>query len=165
MYPASSSLRAWTLRLPSVVFIRFLSALKVSDSFAARALMIPSRKRSWINRSRFGAALFCFETARGSESGSCLRKLSFFAVDCLATVFPHNNCTKQHMQPAKADCHKPVGKRRRTKERKRPKSHETQTHRGNCPDREHAARDHAGAVKQKPHTRNRVDESGANQDN
>ena len=49
---ASSSFRACTLRLPSVVSSRRLSSLNVRRSLTASALMMPSRRRSWISRSR-----------------------------------------------------------------------------------------------------------------
>src|SRR6185369_17718863 len=106
----SSSLRACTLRFPSVVFISFFRSLNVNDSFAASALMIPRRKRSWIKRSRFGAALFSFvrATCVSGVSAGDFCGIVFLAVDCLATVFPHNNCTKHEVQAAKARGHKPV---------------------------------------------------------
>ena len=56
MYLASSSLRAWTLKFPSVVLSNFFRSLKVSDELAARALIIPKRMRSWIKRSKSGIA-------------------------------------------------------------------------------------------------------------
>src|SRR5690606_12091151 len=45
MYDASSSLRACTLRLPSVVSRSAFSSLNVRDSLTARALTMPSRMR------------------------------------------------------------------------------------------------------------------------
>ena len=54
--------------------------------------------------------------------------LSYFAVDCLATVFPHDNRSKQNVQPAKARGHKPVGINRRAEQRDCAEEHKTQTH-------------------------------------
>src|SRR5258706_15192844 len=51
-YPASSSLRTCTLRLPSVVSSSALISLKVSDSAAASALTMPRRMRWWMRLSR-----------------------------------------------------------------------------------------------------------------
>src|SRR5215467_3532217 len=45
-YSASSSLRAWTLRFPSVVLRTRLRSLKLSESLVASALTMPSRIRS-----------------------------------------------------------------------------------------------------------------------
>src|SRR5438309_6074575 len=55
MYCASSSLRACTLKLPSVVLRSAFSSLKVNASFTASALTMPSRTRSWIRRSSSAA--------------------------------------------------------------------------------------------------------------
>ena len=46
MYAASSSLRAWTLRFPSVVCSSRFSSLNVSRSLTASALTMPRRSRS-----------------------------------------------------------------------------------------------------------------------
>src|SRR5262249_24035513 len=102
-------------------------------------------------------------SARESSVESCLR--SCFAVDCLATVFPHNNCTKQQMQPAEADCHEPVYPDRRAEEREGAQNHKKQTHRGYCSDREHATSNHARAVKQEPTAGNCVAQSGSKKNN
>src|SRR5277367_1472275 len=56
MYCASSSLRAWTLRLPSVVLRTRLRSLKLRESLVARALTIPRRMRSWMRRSSSGSS-------------------------------------------------------------------------------------------------------------
>src|ERR1700741_4124096 len=110
-------------------------------------------------RSRFGAALFCFElTARDSVTASCFR--SCFAVDCLATVFPHNNRSKKEMQAAKTEGHEPVGPIRRAEECECTQGHETETHGRHGPYRKHTAGDHTGPIKQKPHAGNRIELSG-----
>src|SRR5256885_377897 len=54
-YCAPSSLRAWTLRFPSVVLRSVFSSLNVSASFTASALTMPRRTRSWIRRSSSAA--------------------------------------------------------------------------------------------------------------
>ncbi len=46
MYPASSSFRAWTLRLPSDMPSSPFSSANDRRSFTARAEMIPNRWRS-----------------------------------------------------------------------------------------------------------------------
>ena len=70
MYAASSNLRAWTLKLPSVADISFLRSLKVRVPAAANALRMPRRKRSWTTRSKSGAGSMCLcSLAREAASG------------------------------------------------------------------------------------------------
>src|SRR5829696_4440926 len=111
--------------------------------------MIPRRNRSWIKRSRFGAALFSLvrATCESGASASGFWGTVFFAVDCLATVFPHNNCTKHYVQTAETCGHKPVGERGRREQRKGAESHQTDAHNRHYFDGVHAAGDHARSVK------------------
>ena len=57
---ASSSLRAWTLRLPSVVCSSRLRSLNVSRSLTASALTMPRRRRSWMSRSSSSGLRFAW---------------------------------------------------------------------------------------------------------
>src|SRR5688572_32398145 len=157
MYPASSSLRACTLRLPSVVFIKFFRSLKVSDSLAASALIIPRRRRSWIKRSRLGAALFSLagDACVLGTSATGFWGTVFFAVECLATVFPHNNCTKNQVQAAETGSHKPITKLGSEK-CDGAQRHQADSHDRNDFNGVHAAGDYPGTVKQQQHAGDRV---------
>src|SRR3989449_6641007 len=90
MYCASSSRRACTLKLPSVVLSRALSWLKLNDSLTASALTMPRRTRSWISRSSSAAR----EPPRSLLS-PCSTASVFRAAPCLATVPPSNG----HAEP------------------------------------------------------------------
>src|SRR5688572_3234892 len=166
MYPASSSLRACTLRLPSVVFIKFFRSLKVSDSLAASALIIPRRRRSWIKRSRLGAALFSLagDACVLGTSATGFWGTVFFAVECLATVFPHNNCTKNQVQAAETGSHKPITKLRSEK-CDGAQRHETNSHDRHHLDGVHSAGDYARTVKEQPHAGDCVGHSCLDQHN
>src|SRR5271165_1175837 len=100
-YCASSSRRACTLRLPSVVRSTFFNSLKVNESLTARALTIPRRIRSWMMRSRYGSA---FSTDDWSVlTGLAERFLPgttslFRAALALATVPPRNQESENDMQ-------------------------------------------------------------------
>src|ERR1017187_8111292 len=67
-YPDSSSLRAWTLKLPSEASSSFLRSLKVKDSFTVRALRMPRWRRSWTRRSNLEASPTASRTGRLSRS-------------------------------------------------------------------------------------------------
>src|ERR1043165_5871538 len=106
-----------------------------------------------MRRSRCGAALFCLALC-ARVSVAFVSCLVCFAVDCLATVLPHNNRSKQDVQSAKSRSHKPVVISRWTEDGDRAEEHETDTHCWNCSDRKHAAGDHARAIKQQPQAGN-----------
>src|SRR6266496_5750970 len=91
-YPASSNLRACTLRLPSDVSSSFLSSLKVSDSFTESALRIPRRKRSWTNRSTLDASPTASSTGRLS--------FSFRTVFDLPAILHRDDRPEKDMQAA-----------------------------------------------------------------
>src|SRR5208283_5614737 len=104
-YCASSSRRAWTLRLPSVVRSTFFNSLKVSESLTAKALTMPSRIRSWMIRSRCGSAFSTDDWSAFTgladrflpETTSVLRA----ALD-LATMPPCDQKSKYDMQSAES---------------------------------------------------------------
>src|SRR5947208_5412220 len=118
-YCASSSLRACTLRFPSVVRSRRLRSLNDSHSLAARALTIPRRRRSWISRSR----------SRGVRRSRCSRESVVVSRELtplrstlacrlstldsrlstrLATVLPRNHQSDADMQAAETGGHEAV---------------------------------------------------------
>src|SRR5262245_37571092 len=161
MYPASSSFRACTLRLPSVVCSRPFSSLNVSDSFAARALTIPSRIRSWIRRSSApGVASVAFpRTPRnGSFSSSRFRAppRGSGAAACLATVPPRDLDPEHDVNHPKPGYHQPLSGSRGREQRCRPEYHETESHHRNDPNGERSAGYHRGSVKKQPDTRQQV---------
>src|SRR5437879_2116091 len=102
MYCASSSRRACTLKLPSVVLSRALSWLKLNDSLTASALTMPRRTRSWISRSSSAAR----EPPRSLLS-PCSTASVFRAAPCLATVPPSNDHTEPDVQAAEPRGHEP----------------------------------------------------------
>src|SRR6185436_4252331 len=126
MYFASSSLRAWTLRLPSVVSSSAFRSLKVSESLTASALTMASRIRSWMMRSRL-VALGSDLGARGSglaaRDSRLAARFSFFvsrstrAAD-LPAMFPRDDETEQDVKAAEAGGHEKIAVRRRSQERR-----------------------------------------------
>src|SRR6266702_1745162 len=108
MYCASSSRRACTLKLPSVVLSRALSWLKLNDSLTASALTMPRRTRSWINRSSSAAR----EPPRSLLS-PCSTASVFRAAPCLATVPPGNDHAERDVQAAEPRGHEQVAPHRR----------------------------------------------------
>src|SRR5256885_1288983 len=147
MYSASSSLRACTLRLPSLVFSSALSSLKVRLSRTARALTIASRTRSWISRSRAAAAGCALALTAPARSPS--RRVSR-AVLLLATVPPCDDQSKYDLQDAEAGGEQPRLPDRRCEQGQRSQEHETDTHHRHDAHREGAAGDDAGAITQHP---------------
>src|SRR5438876_824328 len=90
MYCASSSLRACTLKLPSVVLRSAFSSLKVNASFTASALTMPRRTRSWISRSSSAA-----RSARSPRGGGATAS-GFRTAPDLATVPPCADPAEHH---------------------------------------------------------------------
>src|SRR5476649_219582 len=141
-YPASSSLRAWTLRLPSVVSSSFFSSLKVRESLTASALSIPRRRRSWTSRSSLGAS-----PTTSSRKGRLSR--SRRAVFCLAAIFHRDHDAEDYVQAYKTGGQQhviPAGQQQGD----RPDQHEAGAHQGHHPNRRVAARNNCGAIKQQP---------------
>src|SRR5690349_9913065 len=156
MYCASSSLRAWTERLPSDVPIICLSSLKESDSWTASALTIPRRRRSWIRRS----------IAAGAEgfAPSSLRSLgaSLFAAGLRSPiVVPRDPETEDDVQAAEAGRHPRVAPRGRREQRAHAEEHEAGAHDLHRERRERTGGDDAGAVAQEPRAGEDVEEPGS----
>ena len=152
--PASSSLRACTLRLPSVVLQQRLELVEVSDSTAASALTMPSRMRWWMRLSRGpparpgrarrgrGGAL-----PRGAVVPDRPRRAAAFES---ATVPPRHEHPEGRVQSAEARDHELSGPRRREKQRRRAEDHEPGPDEGDDPDGQGAGRHEAGAVEEQP---------------
>src|SRR3989441_12304499 len=134
MYCASSSRRACTLKLPSVVLSSALSWLKLNDSFTASALTMPSRTRSWISRSS-SAARPPPPTPRPLLS-PCSTASVFRAAPCLATVPPGNDHAERDAQAAEPRSHHPVSPRRRSEQPHGPDQRATAAHDGDDSHRE-----------------------------
>src|SRR6185436_5314768 len=106
-YPASSSLRVCTLRLPSVVCVIALSSVNVSGSLlAASALTMASRVRSWTSRSSSrgsrafaAAAVDPLRSSRPVDSTGT-RAVPLFA---LAAMFPRDHESKDDVQDAEPE--------------------------------------------------------------
>src|SRR5713226_10326768 len=135
MYCASSSRRACTLKLPSVVLSSALSWLKLKESFTASALTMPRRTRSWISRSSSAAR----EPPRSLLS-PCSTGSVFRAVPCLATVPPSNDHAERDVQAAEPRGHEPVPPRRWPEQRRGAHQHEADPHHGDDPHGERATR-------------------------
>src|SRR5688572_27539079 len=169
MYSASSSLRAWTLRLPSVVFISFLRSLKLSESLTASALTMPSRRRSWISLS--SASARAEDTGLASGFPRTVRKSpvtpgrrSSRAVPCLATVPPRKRNPEAYVQTAESRRHYPVVPRLRRKKSERSGQHEAESHYRHHLDRERSAGHHGRTIEKQPRSGNRVHETGPVED-
>src|SRR2546428_5304167 len=111
MYCASSSRRACTLKLPSVVLSSALSWLKLNESFTASALTMPRRTRSWISRS--SSAARDPPPPPRSLLSSCSTASVFLAAPCLATVPPSNDHAEPDVQAAEPRGQEPVSPPRR----------------------------------------------------
>src|SRR5262245_49251685 len=111
MYSASSSLRAWTLRLPSVVFSRRLRSLKVSDSLTASALTIPSRSRSCTSRSSSSGDSFLGGATAPSDFRLLPSDFKLLCLCALATVAPRDDEAEDDVQTAEAGSHEPMSVR------------------------------------------------------
>src|SRR6059036_3053002 len=159
MYWASSSRRACTLKFPSVVLSRALSWLKLNESFTASALTMPRRTRSWISRS--SSAARDPPPPPRSLLSSCSTASVFLAAPCLATVPPSNDHAEPDVQAAEPRGHEPVAPRRRPEQRRGTDQHEAESHHGDDPDRECAARHEPRAVQEQPGARQRVPQAGA----
>src|SRR5215208_2011833 len=160
-YCASSSLRACTLRLPSVVFRSRLRSLKVSDSLTARALTMARRTRSWMSRSSSAAAAgpsvgllrrggCCSRKPPGALCAPAFFARSFAKAFCLATVVPRYVQPEADVEQPEARGHQGVAPRGGQKKRARPQEHEAEPHEGNRAHGEGSARDDARAVEQEP---------------
>src|SRR5947209_634867 len=114
MYCASSSLRACTLKLPSVVLRSAFSSLKVNASFTASALTMPRRTRSWISRSSSAA-----RRARSPRGGGATAS-GFRTAPDLATVPPCDDPAEHDVQAAEAGRQAPVSPGRRSEQRRGP---------------------------------------------
>src|SRR5262245_47004859 len=160
MYCASSSLRAWTLRFPSVVLRSFLRSLNVRVSLTASALTMPSRIRSWMSRSSSGAdagdraSVPCRE-GRGESPASrvCRRARPPWAVACLATVPPRDDEAEADQHETEAGGHERVSPSLWPDERGRAERHEHEAHQGDDLDGHRAARDDRDAEEQEPRSR------------
>src|SRR2546421_1618710 len=123
MYCASSSLRACTLKLPSVVLRSPFSSLKVNASFTASALTMPSRTRSWISRSSSAA-----RSARSPRGGGDATASVFRAAPDLATVPPCDDSAEHDVQAAESGRQEPVSPARGPDQRRGADDHEAQPH-------------------------------------
>src|SRR5437870_2456639 len=159
MYCASSSRRACTLKLPSVVLSRALSWLKLNESFTASALTMPRRTRSWISRS--SSAARDPPPPPRSLLSPCSTASVLLAALCLATVPPGNDHAEPDVQAAEPRCHDPVSPRRRPEQRHGAGEHEADPHHRDDPDRERAPRHESGPVQQQPGAGQRGERSGA----
>ena len=144
--PASSNLRAWTLRLPSVVSSSFFSSLKVSDSFTESALRIPRRRRSWIRRSSFGAL------AHGLPEAGLLLAFAPHCVLIYPPYFTAITVPKINMQPAEPSRQQQIVPTPAAAAPP-PRRHETRAHHRHDPHRCRPARNHRRAIEQQPHAR------------
>src|SRR5437763_718268 len=159
-YDASSSLRACTLRLPSVVLRSALSSLKLKLSLTASALTMPRRTRSWISRSSSPVRGATPARARATSRSAAS---AFLAALCLATVPPGNDSAEHDVQGAEPRRHQPVSPRRRSEQRHGAEGHEADAHDGNDADRERAPGHEPGAVQQQPGSGERGPQARAGQ--
>src|SRR5438552_347727 len=145
IYCASSSRRACTLMLPSVVLSSFLRSLKVSDSLTASALTMPSRMRSWMSRSRSEALAACRPPTPWGPPVFSLER----AFD-LATVPPRDHQAEQNVKTAESRGHIRVGPGRRREQSTGAKEHEAEPHGRDDLHRERAGVGDGRAVEQQP---------------
>src|SRR4029077_14154327 len=159
MYCASSSRRACTLKLPSVVLSSALSWLKLNESFTASALTMPRRTRSWISRSN-SAARPPPPPPRSLLSPGSTASV-FLAAPCLANVPPSNDHAEHDVQAAEPRGHDPVSPGGRSEQRHGADQHEADSHDRADSNRERAPRHEPGPVQQQPGTGQRVPQTGA----
>src|SRR5262245_4440366 len=155
MYRASSSFRAWTLRLPSVVSSSRFSSLNVSDWLTAGALTIASRIRSWMSRSSSSAS--CRTTRPAAPIGPGSEAWGS------ATVPPCDEQPEPDVEPAESEGHQRITPCSRGKKRECAQGHEAQPHERHGPNRVGTAGHDAGSVEQKPGAGERGEEPRANQ--
>src|SRR5687767_833965 len=148
-YPASSSFRAWTLRLPAVAPSSRCRSLNASESFAARALTIPSRIRSWIRRSRRSAGA-ARSTADRPVPAPDRRAGVRLAARGSATVPPRDRDAEHREQPAESRSQERVAPCRRGGERDQAEHEEAPPHSAYERDRERATGDNRRAEEQEP---------------
>src|SRR5260370_34697478 len=132
MEAATSSLRACTLKLPSLVFSSAFSSLKVRLSLTARALTMPKRTRSWISRSSW-AACAARAARRCAPLGVAAPGSEFRTTLVLATVPPGDDAAEDDAEPAASGGHPPVAPGRRREQRRCAEEHEAQSHHGHDP--------------------------------
>src|SRR2546423_1738079 len=149
-YDASSSLRAWTLKLPSLVLSSALSSLKLKLSLTASALTMPRRTRSWIRRSSSAVRRPARERSRASSRPAAS---VFRAAPGLATVPPSNDRAEHDVQPAEPRRHQPVAPGGRPDQRDGADGHEADAHNGDDADGERAPGHEPGAVEEQPGSR------------
>src|SRR4051794_18669130 len=147
MYCASSSFRAWTLRLPSVVCRSRLRSLNVNRSFAASALTMPRRSRSWMMRSR-AIADCCAVTAGFVAPADLVAGLR--AADDLATVSPRDEASEHDVKAAESGGQKVVAPGGGRRERDGAERHEREPHQRYDADRQGAAGRDRRSVEQQP---------------
>src|SRR5207302_10146156 len=132
-----SSLRAWTLTLPSVVLRTAFSSLNVSVGLTASALIMARRVFSWMTRSKSG---ICVSTT------SC-----FFAAADLATVAPCDDESEDDVQSAEGDAEDHVGSAEGDERGEAAEEHEEDAHDRDDLYRKCSAADECRAVQQQPH--------------
>ena len=71
-----------------------------------------------------------FEFTEPLAAWFCFFCVACFSADCLATVPPCDDDTKNYVKPAKAGRHKPIGQSWRRKKCDRAQRHEAKTHDG-----------------------------------
>src|SRR5437762_11055392 len=146
-YCASSSLRACTLKLPSVVLRSAFSSLKANASFTASALTMPSRTRSWIRRSSSAA-----RGARSPRGGAEAAAAVFRTAPDLATVPPCDDAAEHDVQAAESGRQAPVSPGRGPEQRRGAAPHPTQPHHGHAPHRARATPNEPGTAQHQPPT-------------
>src|SRR5258706_9101727 len=158
MYSASSSLRAWTLRLPSVVLRMRLRSLKLRLAFVARALTMPRRMRSWIRRSSSGSA--GAGAGMRSRAGGAARVGLRRCASALATVPPGDEKSKDDVQATESRGQEIVGPGCGCDDSECARGHETKSHDGDNGDGIRAAGNDASAVEKQPSGREGGFEAG-----
>src|SRR5688572_9769548 len=131
------------LTLPSVASSSFLISGKLRHSLTASALTIPSRIRSWINRS--GCVPSCCRESALVPGWTAARA----ALD-LATIPPRYNESENQVESAETCGHAGVCPRRRRKQRERSANDERAAHRGHDPDGKNTGRRYRHAVEAQP---------------
>src|SRR6266853_202060 len=153
---ASSSLRACTLRFPSVVSSSALISLNVSDSTAASALTMPRRMRWWMRLSRLAEPRPPADRGawpRGAEASDRCRRAALES----ATVLPPHDHPEGDVQPSEAGDQEPVAPREREQQTHRAQDHEGGADDRNDPHRPGAGRDESRPVEQKPRPRQQIE--------
>src|SRR5687768_6556612 len=136
-----------------------LSSLKLSFSWAARALTMPSRSRSWMSRSSArGSAAAAPPTARSGARAARERGLEARTAR-LATVPPRDHPPSGNLQESEAQTEPGVACRGE-KERQDAERHHPGPQLEHRAHREDATGHHRGAIEQQPRSRQVVESSG-----